>query len=214
MDVTSVMSGAAPTAVGKAAIVSDYDTFLHLLTTQMQNQDPLNPIDSSDYAVQLATFSGVEQQTLTNDLLAAMQAQLGQFGLGQMAGWVGQEARGVMPVAVQDAGPVTLLAEPQAGADRAVMVVRDAQGTVVNRVDLLPQTAEFAWSPVDIAGYALPDGLYDITLESYLGEDRLTTAPLASYARIAEVQAEGAAIWLVMEGGAKIPASAITGLRG
>ena len=44
--------------------------FLKLLTTQMQNQDPLNPIDSTDYAAQLATFSGVEQQVRTNSLLA------------------------------------------------------------------------------------------------------------------------------------------------
>ena len=46
-----------------AAESSDFETFLKMLTVQMQNQDPLNPVESTDYAVQLATFSGVEQNS-------------------------------------------------------------------------------------------------------------------------------------------------------
>ena len=60
---------AAPQGAEKPKISSDFETFLRMLTVQMQNQDPLNPIQSSDFAVQLATFSGVEQQVRTNDLL-------------------------------------------------------------------------------------------------------------------------------------------------
>ncbi|MEY5038566.1 MAG: flagellar basal body rod modification protein, partial [Pseudomonadota bacterium] len=59
-------TSAAPTTTSnKALISSDFDTFLKMLTAQMQNQDPLNPMDSTDYATQLATFSGVEQQART-----------------------------------------------------------------------------------------------------------------------------------------------------
>ena len=60
---------AASRAPSKAAVSADFDTFLKMMTTQMKNQDPTKPIDSADYAVQLATFSGVEQQTKTNQLL-------------------------------------------------------------------------------------------------------------------------------------------------
>jgi len=57
---TTSISAANATANSSAArITSDFDTFLRMLTVQMQNQDPLNPIDSADYAVQLATFSGI-----------------------------------------------------------------------------------------------------------------------------------------------------------
>ena len=59
----------------RAEVSSDFETFLKMLTVQMQNQDPLNPVDSSDYAIQLATFSGVEQQVKTNDLLASLGQQ-------------------------------------------------------------------------------------------------------------------------------------------
>lgn len=80
-------------ASAKDAINSDFETFLIMLTTQMQNQDPLNPIDSSDFAVQLATFSSVEQQVKTNDLLTSLGQQFELMGLSQLAGWVGMEAR-------------------------------------------------------------------------------------------------------------------------
>ena len=61
-------------------ISSDFETFLLMLTTQLENQDPLNPIESQDFAVQLATFSGVEQQVLTNDLLSDLGQGFGSSG--------------------------------------------------------------------------------------------------------------------------------------
>ena len=85
-------TSAAPTTTSnKALISSDFDTFLKMLTAQMQNQDPLNPMDSTDYATQLATFSGVEQQARTNELLTNLGSQMAVLGMSQLAGWVGQE---------------------------------------------------------------------------------------------------------------------------
>lgn len=51
----------------------------------MENQDPLNPTDSSEYVQQLATFSGVEQAVLTNDLLTALMVQMNTTGMAQLA---------------------------------------------------------------------------------------------------------------------------------
>ena len=80
-----IASSPIPEAPAKATIDSDFETFLIMLTTQMKIQDPLNPIDSSDFAVQLATFSSVEQQVKTNDLLASLGQQLGFMGLSRLA---------------------------------------------------------------------------------------------------------------------------------
>ena len=75
---------ASSTGASKGSVLSsDFETFLKMLTTQLENQDPLNPIDSTDYAVQLATFAGVEQQVLTNDLLESMGGNSGLGGLAQ-----------------------------------------------------------------------------------------------------------------------------------
>lgn len=60
----------SPDHTKKAGLTEgDFTTFLTMLATQIKNQDPLNPMDGADFAVQLATFSGVEQQVQTNMLL-------------------------------------------------------------------------------------------------------------------------------------------------
>lgn len=205
----------APTTPGYTAssLSSDFDTFLKMLTTQMKNQDPLNPIDSADYAVQLATFSGVEQQTKTNQLLAAMQTQFGLLGMAQMSGWVGNEARAEMPLYVRDGAPVTLATTPASGANRVVLVVTDADGSVVNRLDLPPETTELDWAPVDMTGEPLPNGQYHLSLENYQGETQLDPSPVEIYGRILEVRGGTDGMRLKMAGGAEIAVGAVTALR-
>ena len=80
---------ASTTSTTPKAESTNFDTFLKMLTTQLQNQDPLNPMEGSDFAVQLATFSGVEQQAQTNKLLQQMLTQSGG-SLGQLAEWIGK----------------------------------------------------------------------------------------------------------------------------
>jgi flagellar basal-body rod modification protein FlgD len=195
-----------------AKITSDYTTFLRMLTTQLQNQDPLNPIESSDYAVQLATFSGVEQQTRTNQLLESLGSQFNVLGMAQMAGWVGQEARVDAPVWM-DGDPVTLSPNPAVGSDRATLVVKDSRGTVVSRQDIPPTTDPFEWTGLGIDGLPLRSGQYTLSLESYRGEEMLTQTPVEHYARIVEAQGGATGTMLLLEGGAKVRAESITALR-
>ena len=213
MEVFSATTSTTPTpAAQPAAISSDFTTFLKMLTTQMQNQDPLNPIDSADYAVQLATFSGVEQSVKTNQLLESLGQQFGLLGMAQMAGWVGQEARADAPVWM-DGDPVTLAPNPAAAADRAVLVVKNASGDVVGREDVPVSTDPYVWRGKGITGADLPDGKYTLSLESYQGDDLLVTTPMESYAKIMEARGTPSGTVLILEGGIEVPANKITALR-
>lgn len=207
---TSTMTATSASTVKKTS--SDYDTFLKMLTTQMQNQDPLNPIDSADYAVQLATFSGVEQQTKTNELLETLSSRFDLLGMSELAGWVGNEARADVPVQFSGA-PVTIAPEPDSTADRAVLVVRNAAGTVVSRDDLVLPARSFDWQGTDMTGAALPAGRYLLSVESYAGETKLGTKSVESFARIDEVRGGSGGTRLVLAGGAEVAASAVTALR-
>lgn len=195
-----------------AAITSDFTTFLKMLTTQMQNQDPLNPVDSTDYAVQLATFSGVEQQVRTNELIQQMQAQFGLLGMAELAGWVGQEARVNAPVWRGD-GAVSLVLDAAQGADRAVLVVRDRNGQTVAREPVNPETERMVWAGLASDGTALPQGHYTLTLESWEGEQMIEAVPVEHYARITETRNTASGVVVMLEGGTEIAATAIRGLR-
>ncbi|EEW26603.1 flagellar hook capping FlgD N-terminal domain-containing protein [Rhodobacter ferrooxidans] len=217
MDIASSTSAATAAATssnsGKTAIASDFETFLRMMTTQLKNQDPMNPIDSADYAVQLATFSSVEQQAKTNSLLEAMGAQFGLMGMAQMAGWVGHEARAAAPVWISG-DPVSLAPNPAFGADSAVLVVRDFEGNLVNRVNIPASADPLEWEPVDQLDAPLAEGTYTFQLESYAGEDLLATTDVESYARIVEVRGGAAGATVVLEGGIEVPVAAVTAIRG
>lgn len=213
---TSPLGGPKPDAQtsGKAAaITSDFTTFLKMLTTQMQNQDPLNPIDSTDYAVQLATFSGVEQQVRTNELIGQLQAQFSLMGMAEFAGWIGQEARVSAPVAPRDGG-VQLEFSTAAGADRAVLVVRDALGKTVARDPINPAAGNLIWMGQGADGLPLPPGSYSLTVESWRGDEMVGTNPVDHYARITEARNTTEGVKLVLQGGQEVAASSIRGLRG
>ena len=210
---TSISAANAPANSSAARITSDFDTFLRMLTVQMQNQDPLNPIDSADYAVQLATFSGVEQQVRTNQLLAEMQGRFQQLGLAEMSSWIGKEARTSAAV-LYDGAPVTLSASPTAGATRSVLVVTDASGNLVSREEVPVSAAPYSWLGSGADGEPLPPGLYSIALESLNGETVLSTGPVEHYAPVLEARATSAGTTLVLAGGVEVPAESVTALRG
>ena len=197
----------------KAAISADFDTFLKMMTTQMKNQDPTKPIDSADYAVQLATFSGVEQQTKTNQLLEGLTSQFGVLGMAQLAAWVGQEARSTAPVYLGDEA-VTISYKPKTHADRAVLVVKNAQDKVVSRENVTLEGGTYQWLGADAAGNPLQNGIYTLSLESYSGDQQLgEAAPVESYARILEARGGANGPTLVLAGGVEVNATEITALR-
>lgn len=204
---------AAPiTTQPKPAISSDFETFLKMLTTQLQNQDPLKPIEASDYATQLATFSNVEQSVRTNQLLEGLQSQFDVLGMAQLAGWVGQEARAAAPV-FMDGTPVTLSPNPAASANRAVLVVTDAQGRVVSREEVPVSAAPYDWLGADAAGDRLPTGVYSLSLESYFDDSLLMATPVEYYAQILEAKGGAGGTRLVLPGGVEVAATSVTALR-
>ena len=69
----SAASGVPTTSVAnKATLAQNFDTFLTLLTTQLKNQNPLEPLDTNQFTSQLVQFAQVEQQLKSNDQLATL----------------------------------------------------------------------------------------------------------------------------------------------
>ena len=91
MDPVSAVTGsgadAQPTAtVTTGTTTPDYEAFLRLLVTQMQHQDPLDPMNDTEYIAQLATFANVEQNTMTNRNLEAVLTAQALGGAGALIG--------------------------------------------------------------------------------------------------------------------------------
>jgi flagellar basal-body rod modification protein FlgD len=194
------------------APLSDYNTYLRMLTTQMRYQDPLDPINASDYAAQLAAFSTVEQQVATNAHLKSLNDRFDLLGMAQLSGWVGQEA--LTKAAVHfDGTPVTLQIAPDKRADTAVLVVKDRGGNVVSRETVPLAEGTYRWLGGDATGKPLREGTYTLTLESQRDGQVITTTPVQSYAPITEARRGTDGIILRLKGGVDVPASEVTALR-
>lgn len=186
---------------------SDYETFLQMLTVQMNNQDPLNPVDSSDYAVQLATFSSVEQQVLTNNLLTSLQAQLTTMTMSQIGSWIGMEALTTSP-AFFSGEPIEVVTIPDPLADQADLVVLDESGAEVARTAIDPNDQRLDWE-----GAGLPDGHYTFRTDSYSNGSLLSQQQAGTYMRVTEARPAQNGVALVLEGGTLVQASEISALR-
>ncbi|MBL4813635.1 MAG: flagellar hook assembly protein FlgD [Rhodobacteraceae bacterium] len=210
--VTSATTTTAAATTSTAAITSDFNTFLTLMTTQLKNQDPLDPVDSSEFALQLATFSGVEQQVLTNDLLTAVSAQLAVSGLSQMSSWVGMEVRAPSGVYF-DGEPVTIAPNPVSLADTVELVVYDSSGEEVQRFEIPVSAEPIEWAGVAPDGTPFPSGTYTFDVISYAGGEVLLSERADVYAKVTEVRSEGGEILLILEGGGAVSANAVSGMR-
>lgn len=202
---------AATTPRKAAAISSDFETFLKMLTVQMQNQDPLNPIDSTDYAVQLATFSGVEQQVRTNQILSDLSSLLGGSGLGQAAQWIGKDVLAVAPASFEGR-PLTVEVPQARRAEGLSLIVRDNGGAVVATHPVPAGASRLDWSGTDASGHELPSGSYRFSVRNAAGESYEET-PAAVFARVSEVKSGEAGLIFTMPGGIEVPFSEVTGVR-
>lgn len=222
MDITTSLNTAqspapvapAPSTSSGTQISSDFDMFLQMLTAQMQYQDPLNPIESTDYATQLATFSEVEQAVQTNDLLRELTTQLGVGGLSEMADLVGKEARAAGPAAF-DGQPLTLYPQQDtAAAETWEISVRNPTGEEVQRIPLPADADQVVWSGLQAGGMTAPSGNYEFIAIGRTNGEIIAEAPVETYRRVTEARLEEGAQILVLSGDVKVKLDHVTAVRG
>lgn len=209
---TSGTSYVPQTETSEAVISSDFETFLKMLTVQMENQDPLNPTDSSEYAQQLATFSGVEQAVLTNELLSSLMVQMNTTGMAQMADWVGKEARAATP-SYFDGSPITIAPNPAALADHVELVVTDSNGNEVQRTEIAKSSDQIEWAGTQPDGTPFAAGLYTFSVVSSANGEVILDETADVYSRVNEVRSENGESILMLEGGVPVPATDVSALR-
>jgi len=157
---TSTTSGTS-SSTGAASIAGNFNTFLSLLTTQLQNQNPLSPLDTNQFTQQLVEFASVEQQM-------NMNSQLGTLITLQQTSQA-TSALGFIGATVTVNGNTAQLASGQANWSYAVKTpatatinISNSTGQVVYSTTQTIQagTQPFTWNGMDSQGNSLPNGDY------------------------------------------------------
>lgn len=216
MAVTSISQATQSVNQGIGSLAANYETFLHLLTTQLKNQDPLSPLDNNQFTQQLTQMTGVQQQLLTNQLLTQLLGQ-GQADIGSGAvNLIGK----IVTVASNDAALADGKAEwnytlPGEAASSSLTIV-DQNGKTVWTGDLSDNGKgqhSVQWDGRDLKGQQLPDGgtyTAKFVAKDANGADMAVTAEATGLAsRIQTIDGQT----MLTVGAIKAPLTAVTGVQ-
>lgn len=167
------------------------DQFLKLMLAQMQNQDPMKPMESGDFLTQIAQFSSAKgiadmaksMDTLTSSLTSNQALQASSL-IGHTV--FAPSSNGMLEAQGNLGGSINL---PASTADLTV-TIRDSSGRVVKQMPMGQQPegmTYFAWDGTDASGNRLPPGMYNITAESTNGAGEITMVPVQVAARVESV---------------------------
>lgn len=166
---TSAPSPAA-TASGNALnkLTNDFDTFLTLLTTQLQNQDPLEPLDSKEFTSQLVQFTSVEQSIQSNKNLEKLIALSSGNTSSAAFNYIGREVKLANDSTTLSNGLANWSYEVSPQAASSAITVLDAKGNAVFTTEGVTGagTHNFSWNGQDKNGKALPDGVYSLSVSA------------------------------------------------
>ncbi|HEY2988411.1 MAG TPA: flagellar hook capping FlgD N-terminal domain-containing protein [Candidatus Binatia bacterium] len=191
------------------------DDFLKLLIAQLQNQDPLKPLDNQEFAAQLATFNSLDQLIGINQKLDGMQNQQNLMGQLGAVSLIGKQI-------VADGNQIQLTAGTQAsinyaldaGAARVLIKITDAQGNLVRILDAGSQGAgeqSALWDGRDGTGRALSAGTYSIQVTALDAAGKTVGATTRTRGVVTGVSLNGGELLLEI-GAIKIPLSAVKGI--
>lgn len=182
MDALSALSAAQPksSATGFSQLTENFETFITLLTTQLRNQDPLDPLDTEKFTSQLVQFSGVEQAIKTNAHLESLLALQSSGSLGDAAAFVGKTVTITDDRAISDGAGAAWRISAPADARAMIVAVRDAAGAVVAQKTLNGPADAFAWDGKRDDGADAPAGVYRLSAIAFDAAGRQQAASVSS----------------------------------
>lgn len=145
------------------------DAFLKLLVTQLENQDPLNPTENTEFVAQLAQFSSLEGIQNLNTSLGDMKGgvdALQEFGSASL---IGRNAKAESSAFVYGGSPRKLGFTLDSDASSATLVITEPSGKVVREIDLGQLRAgynEAEWNGASSGGAQANQGLYSFSVEA------------------------------------------------
>jgi flagellar basal-body rod modification protein FlgD len=164
----SSSSASAAGTVASQQIAGNFDTFLQLLTTQLQNQDPLSPMDTDQFTQQLVEFASVQQQLDTNtnlQTLISLQQTSEATSALQLVGATVTMSGTTATLSNATGSPATWSITSPSPATGNVTITSSAGTTVfTGSVALNAGTQSFTWSGQGNNGQTWPDGTYTIAV--------------------------------------------------
>ncbi|MEO0498647.1 MAG: flagellar hook capping FlgD N-terminal domain-containing protein, partial [Pseudomonadota bacterium] len=181
-----------------------------LLTAQLQNQNPLEPMDSKEFTNQLTQFSGVEQSIQTNTLLEDMIKSQQAASASSLVGYLGNTITAEGSSTRLENGAANWGYDVQGAATTAKIVVRNSAGAPVFTQDVATNegTHGFSWDGRSNTGSQNPDGIYSISIEATDADGNVFPVKTEISGRVDGIDMSGSTPTLAI-GSATFPVTAV-----
>ncbi len=183
-------SGDGGSQVAASSLADTFDTFLALLTTQLQNQDPLDPMKSEQFTQQLVQFAGVEQSINMNKKLDQMLELQTAGQLNTAVSYIGKIVEVVSDELMLDSGAAKISYGLDRNAATSVITILDLNGNPVRIVngEIAAGRHEFSWDGLDDNGSLLPDGVYGFSVVAVDRDEVTVGSVTASLGRVTGIE--------------------------
>lgn len=199
-------------AAGQSSLNQSFSTFLTLLTTQLKNQDPTQPLDTNSFTQQLVAMTGVQQQLLSNQLLQQIASATGSGNVADAVNLIGKQATAASTDATLSGGKAAWTYTLGSAASSATLTISDANGKTVwtgAATGLAAGDNAFSWNGKDISGAQLADGgTYTLSVQAADSTGAAVTSAISISGQVASVtQANGQT--LVKIGATLVPVTSV-----
>lgn len=192
---------ASQTGQQRIGLAEDFQQFLTLLTTQLQNQDPLSPMDSTEFTNQLVQFSQVEQQINSNQkldsLLALQLSSISSVALG----YVGMDISYVSGEMNFDGDtPIDINYALASEAITAKVNIYNDEGTLVYTADAPKNTGtnKFTWNGKDTNGNDLDAGTYTVKIDALDKTDKAIENSTVVTGRVRGIETQNGVVYVLV----------------
>jgi flagellar basal-body rod modification protein FlgD len=184
----------------QAKLEEDLNKFLNLLVTQLKNQDPLDPMDATEFTSQLVQFASVEQQIYQNSNLEKLLDATHAGQVSNLAGFLGKTVEGTSDKLNLDGGSATFSYELMDKAKSNTILITDASGKSVFsfKGELQQDRYEYTWDGKDKSGNQLPDGVYTINVAAKDEAGKTVDYKTTVYGRVTAAGADSGEVTLHM----------------
>jgi flagellar basal-body rod modification protein FlgD len=186
--------------------------FLRMLTTQLQNQDPMNPMDNAAMTSQLAQLNTVDGINRLNDAVSLMASQMAAANFMNLSNSVGKVALATGRTIAFMGQPISLAAKLDDPATSLTAVITDQVGRTIREIDLggVPRgTTEFFWDGMHADGEMAFDGIYNLSLRAVDAQGKPVRADSYVGAYVSSVGLEGTEVRVGLVDGRNISSTEI-----
>lgn len=207
--VTDTTAAASTTAqsstLARAKLSDNFDTFLTLLTAQLANQDPLNPVDSAQFTQQLVQYSQVEQQIETNDQLKSLLGQNASSNGAAAVAYIGKNVVIESDLAQLSGGAAQWSYQADGASGPVHLEVQDETGRSLFSKDVPAAAGQqlFNWDGRDSSGRLQADGRYRLVVTAKDSDGAAITPTLSVFERVTGIDFSSTTPNLITTSGAR-----------